>query len=106
MKPAEREELEEFEDILAAKGYGKEKIKEVLGTEREDVVDLLHSESAGAISIALMMLDAGISIEITSSFIAFIEKIKKVKKEREESEKIKKRGKRARRRKIEGQKKG
>jgi len=60
MEAAEREE---FEEMLRVNGYEKEKIKRVLKTEREDVVDLLYSASAGSISIALMMLDAGISAE-------------------------------------------
>jgi len=60
MEAAEREE---FEEMLKVNGYGKEKIKEVLKTEREDAVDLLYSASAGSISIALMMLDEKIPLE-------------------------------------------
>jgi len=60
MEAAEREE---FEEMLRVNGYEKEKIRRVLKTEREDVVDLLYSACAGSISIALMMLDAGISAE-------------------------------------------
>jgi len=59
----EEAERKEFEEILKVNSYRKEKIKEVLKTDQENVVDLLYSTCAGSISIALMMLDAGISAE-------------------------------------------